>query len=178
MVRTEIPQENGPRKKRMFLKVKVGSEHTEYKASYDGLEFEGVTMGDKKDVKDVVRRIILAPNDPPDFVVKAAIMVTNHVSSAAHSRAWEAWGGVGVEFGDDEKLKLSASLYYYIDDDTNEAGWHGEVAATFSGYDGLLADSMHKVVKSIDFGESVDVVGLYRLLLRVARHAYNAYPAV
>jgi hypothetical protein len=178
MVRTETPQENGPRKKRIFFKVKVGGEYTEYIAVWDGLEIEGVTMGDKNDVKDVVRRIIRARNELPDSIIKAAIMVTNHISSAVNSRVWEAWAGVGVEFGDDERLKLSASLYYYIDDDADEAGWAGEVVATFSGYDGLMVDATHRVVDKVDFGESLDVVGLYRLLLRVARHAYNAYPAV
>jgi hypothetical protein len=178
MVRTETPQENGSRKKKVFFKVKVGSEHTEYKAAYDGLEFEGVTMGDKKDVKDIVRRMILAHDDPPDSVVRAAILVTNHMSSAVYSRAKDAWAGVTVEFGDYESIALSGRLYYYIDDETEERGWTGYVSATFSGNDGLVVDSTHKVVKSVDFGESVDVMELFRLLMRVARHAYNAYPTV
>jgi len=178
MAGTKTAQGQNPNKKRVFFKVKVGSEYTEYKAVYDGYEFEGVTMGDKKDVKDVVRRMILAPAELPDYVVKAAVMVSSHISSAVTSRAWEAWAGVGVEFGDDERLKLSASLYYYIDDDTDEAGWAGEVVASFSGYDGLMVDASHKVVKRVEFGPEVDVMGLYRTLLKVARHAYNAYPKV
>jgi hypothetical protein len=178
MVRTETPQENGSQKKRVFFKVKVGSEHTEYKAVYGGLEFEGVTMGDKKDVKDVVRRMILAYNDPPDSVNRAAILVTNHISSAVYSRAKDAWAGMAVEFGDYESITLSVRLYYYIDDETEERGWAGEAVATFSGNDGLVVDATHKVVKRLDFGENVDVVELFRLLMRVARHAYNAYPAV
>jgi len=178
MVRTNTAQGENSNKRRVFFKVKVGSEYTEYKAVYSGIEFEGVTMGDKKDVKDVVRRMILAHAELPDYVVKAAIVVSSHISSAITSRAWEAWAGVGVEFGDDERLKLSASLYYYIDDDTDEAGWAGEVTASFSGYDGLMVDALHKVVKRVEFGPEVDVVGLYRMLLKVARHAYNAYPKV
>jgi hypothetical protein len=178
MARTKNSQGDGQHKKKVLFKVKVGDEYTEYKAVYGDIQIEGHTMGDKKDIKDVVRRIILAHKELPDYVVRAAVMVTNHISSAVHSRAWEAWAGVGVEFGDDERLKLSASLYYYIDDDTDEAGWAGEVVATFSGYDGLMVDASHKVIKNVDFGPDVDVLALYRTLLTVARHAYNAYPVV
>jgi hypothetical protein len=173
MVRTNTTRGESPNKKKVLFKVKVGDEYTEYKAVYGDIQIEGHTMGDKKDIKDVVRRIILAPNELPDYVVRAAIMVTSHISSAVHSRAWEAWAGIGVEFGDDERLKLSASLYYYIDDDV--AGWAGVVVATFSGYDGLMVDASHSVIKNVDFGPDVDVVVLYRMLLAVARHAYNAY---
>jgi hypothetical protein len=178
MARSDRTQWENTRKRKIFFKVRVGEEHTEYKAVYDGLELEGETMGDKNDIKDVVRRIILAPSDLPDSIVKAAITVTSHVSSAIYSRAKEAWAGIGVEFGDNESLKLSASLYYYIDDDTDESGWAGEVAASFSGYDGLVVDSYHRVIKRVDFGEDVDVMALFRMLVRVARHAYNAYPTV
>jgi hypothetical protein len=178
MARTKNSQGDGQHKKKVLFKVKVGDEYTEYKAVYGDIQIEGHTMGDKKDIKDVVRRIILAHKELPDYVVRAAIMVTNHISSAVQSRAWEAWAGVGVEFGDDERLKLSASLYYYIDDDADEAGWAGEVVATFSGYDGLMVDAGHRVIKNVDFGPDVDVMALYRALLTVARHAYNACPAV
>jgi hypothetical protein len=177
MARTKIPQGEGQRKKKVFFKVRVGYEYTEYTAAYDGLEIEGLTMGDKKDIRDVVRRIILAVNDLPESVVRAAILLTNHITSAVHSNAKVAWGGMGVEFGDNESLKLGASLYYYIDDDNEGSGWAGEVVATFSGYDGLMVEGTHRVAKRVDFGEEVDVVGLYRTLLRVARHAYNAYLA-
>jgi hypothetical protein len=180
MAGTKSSQGDGQHQKKVLFKIKVGDEYTEYRAVYGDIQIEGHTMGDKKDIKYVVRRIILAPNELPDYVVRAAIMVTNHISSAVHSnsRAWTVWAGVGVEFGDDEQLKLSASLYYYIDDDTDEAGWAGEVVATFSGYDGLMVDASHSVIKNVDFGPDVDVVALYRMLLAVARHAYNAYPAV
>jgi hypothetical protein len=80
-----------------------------------------------------------------------------------------------VEFGDNESLKLSANLYYYIDNDTDECGWTGEVVASFSGYDGLVVDAYHRVTKRVDFGVDVDVMALFRMLLRAARHAYNAY---
>jgi hypothetical protein len=178
MAGTKTTSGESPNKKKVLFKVKVGDEYTEYKAVYGDIQIEGHTMGDKKDIKDVVRRIILAPNELPDYVVRAAVMVTNHISSAVHSRAWEAWAGIGVEFGDDERLKLSASVYYYIDDDTDEAGWAGEVVATFSGYDGLMVDASHRVIKNVDFGPDVDVMALYRILLTVARHAYNAYSVV
>jgi hypothetical protein len=178
MAGTKSSQGDGQHKMKVFFKIKVGDEYTEYKAVYGDIQIEGLTMGDKKDIKYVVRRIILAPNELPDYVVRAAIMVTNHISSAVHSRAWEAWAGIGVEFGDYEQLKLSASLYFYIDDDTDEAGWAGEVVATFSGYDGLMEDASHKVIKNVDFGPDVDAVALFRTLLRVARHAYNAYSVV
>jgi hypothetical protein len=178
MDRTKNPQGESPQKKKVLFKVKVGDEYTEYKAVYDGLEIEGETMGDKNDVKDVVRRIILAREDLLDDAVKAAVMVSSHISSAVYSRAKNAWAGVAVEFGDNELLELSANLYYYIDDETDDRGWAGRVEAVFSGYDGLVVDATHRVVKKVEYGEDVDVMGLFKALLRVARHAYNAYPAV
>ena len=178
MAKQKIPHGENTHKKKVYLKVKVSDGETRYNALYGGLEIEGVTMGDKNDVKDLVRRIILAPSDPPDNVIRAAILVTNHISSAIYSRAKHAWAGVAVEFGDNESITLSANLYYYIDDETEERGWAGEAVATFSGYDGLMVDSTHKVVKSLDFGEEVNVVGLFKTLVKLARHAYNAYPTV
>jgi hypothetical protein len=178
MAKQKIPHGEPTHKKKVYLKVKVSDEETQYKALYDGLEIEGVTMGDKNDIRDLVRRIILAPSDPPDNVIRAAILVTSHISSAIYSRAKHAWAGVTVEFGDYESISLSARLYYYIDDETEERGWAGDASATFSGNDGLVVDSTHKVVKSLDYGEEVDVMDLFRTLVRLARHAYNAYPTV
>jgi hypothetical protein len=168
----------GPTKKRVHLKVRVGEEHTEYTASYDGLEFEGVTMGGKDDVKAVVRRMIRAVNEPPDSVVKAVILVVNHVASTVNHGAKMTWGGLAVEFGDDERLKLGVSLHYTDDDDSEESeGWAGELVATFSGYDGIMVDSFHKVQMSVSLGVQIDYIKLYRDLLRIARHAYNAWPS-
>jgi len=175
MARHETPQ--GPTKKRVFLKVKVGEEYTEYVASYEGVQIEGLTMGGKEDIKDVVRRVIRAYNEPPDIVVRAAVSVVNHVMSAVRLGAKVVWGGVGVEFGDDERLKLSVYLYSYIDDETDQHGWEGEVVASFSGYDGIMVDSSHKVVKKVSYGREIDYMGLYRELIKVARYAYNFWPS-
>jgi len=177
MAEGENPRGERRPKKKLRLKVKTDIEYTEYEASYDCLQIDGITIGDKNDVKLIVRRIISAPREPPEFVVKAGVMVTNHISGAINSRAREAWAGVGVEFGDNESLRLSASLHFYIDDDTEEAGWVGEAKADFSGFDGYMVDSSHSVVKRLSFGKEVDVMAVYRALLVVARHAYNAYPS-
>ena len=173
MTRAKIPQ--GERKK-VFFKIKVGEEYTEYEAAYNGLKIEGVTMGDKNDVRDVVRRIISARREPPERVVKAATGVVSYVVSAIHLGAKDVWGGMAVEFGDDERLKLSVNIYYYIDDDNDTSGWAGEVAATFDGYDGLVIDATHKVSKSVSFKE-VNAAALHKTLLEVAKHAYNAWPS-
>jgi hypothetical protein len=178
MAKQKTPHGERAHKKKIYLKVKISDEETQYKALYDGIQLEGITMGDKKDIKDLVRRIILARSDPPDSVIRAAILVVNHISSAVHSDSKHAWAGVTMEFGDYESISLSADLYYYIDDETEERGWAGEAVATFSGNDGLMVDSTHKVIKSLDFGEALDVMELFRVLVKVARHAYNAYPAV
>jgi hypothetical protein len=178
MARGNTEHGEGPTKKKVFLKVRVGEEHTEYTAAYDGLKFEGVTMGDKDDVKAVVRRMIRAVNELPDSVVKAAILVVNHVASTVSHGAKMTWGGLAVEFGDDERLKLGASLSYIVDDDPEEPeGWVGELMATFSGYDGIMVDSFHKVQMSVSLGVQIDYIRLYRDLLRIARHAYNAWPS-
>ncbi len=175
MAEAKIPQGEKPRKK-VFFKIKVGEEYTEYTAFYESLKIEGVTMGDKKDIKDVVRRIIFGDNELPEKIIRAAMGVASYVVSAIHTGAEEAWGGMAVEFGDDERLKLSAELYYHIDDNEDLSGWAGEVVATFAGYDGLMVDAIHKVSKSVSFGKDVNAIELYRALLEVAKHAYNAWP--
>jgi len=175
MARAEFPQRG---KKRVFFKVKVGGEYTEYVASYERIQIEGITMGDKNDVRDVVRRIVRAANEPPEGVAKAAIRVVDYIASAVNSGAKVAWGGMAVEFGDDERLKLGVSIHNIVVDDPEDlGGWSGEVVASFDGYDGFMVESFHKVVKRVLFGDEVDVVRLYRELLGVARHAYNAWPS-
>jgi len=177
MARSKTTPEEGPTKKRVFLKVRAGGAETEYTAVYEDLEFGGLTRGGKDDVKKVLRRIIRAYNEPPEDVVKAAIMVINHILSAVNLGIKEAWAGVSVELGDNDKLTLRIYLYHYIDNEKDESGWAGEVKASFSGYDGMLVDSSHTVIKRVNYGEDVDAMGLYRELIRVARHAYNAWPS-
>ncbi len=172
MAKTKIPQWE-PSKKKVFFKMKKGEKYTEYTAVYEGLEIRGRTVGEKNEIKDVVRRIILAESEPPEGVLKAAIGVASYVASnvTTNTRAREVWGVVAVEIGLGDRLRLSAALYQY---DADESGWRGEVAAMFTGNDGLIDDAMHKVIKWMDFGEEVDIMALYRELLRVSRHAYNA----
>ncbi len=173
MAKTKIPQWESSKKK-VFFKMKKGEKYTEYTAVYEGLEIRGRTVGEKFEIKDVVRRIILAESEPPESILKAAIGVASYVGSTVtiNSRAKEVWGAVAVEVGLGDKLRLNAMLYHV--DNTDEIGWHGEVSALFVGSDGLINDAMHKVIKWMDFGEEVDIMALYRELLRVARHAYNA----
>jgi hypothetical protein len=178
MARANTPQREGRGKKKVFFKVRVGEEYTEYKAVYDGYEFEGVTMGDKNDVREIVRRILRAVNDPPERVVRATVLVVDYIASAVNSGAEVAWGGMAVGFGQNERLKLGANLHYLVVDDPEDlGGWVGEVMASFDGSDGFMVESFHKVVKRVLFGDEVDVMRLYRELLRVARHAYNAWPS-
>jgi hypothetical protein len=180
MAKNNIKHREGRIKRRVFLKVVAGEGHTKYLAAYEGLEIEGVTKGGKDDVKEVLRRIIRAPNEPPDAVVRAAILVVNHIMSAVHSDVREVVSGVGIDLSDDnEMLKLKARLRYYVDNKTDHAflqtGWTGVVVASFFGHDGIAADSNHKVIKRVEYGRELDVIGLYRELVRVARHAYNAW---
>jgi hypothetical protein len=177
MVRSKITPEEGPTKKKVFLKVRAGGAETEYTAVYKDLEIGGLTRGGRSDVKKVLRRIIRAYNDLPEDVVRAAITVINHILSAVNLGVKEAWGGVSVEVGDNDKLTLRISLYHYIDNERDESGWAGEIKASFIGYDGLFADSSHTVIKRVNYGEDIDAMSLYRELIRVARHAYNAIPS-
>jgi hypothetical protein len=175
MASSKITPEEGPTKRKVFLKVRVSGAETEYTAAYEGLEFGGLTRGGKDDVKKVLRRIIRAYYEPPEDVVKAAVTVINHILSAVNIGAKEAWAGVSVELEDKDKLTLRIYLYHYIDNERDESGWAGEVKASFFGYDGMLPESTHTVIKRVDYGEDVDAFSLYRELIRVARHAYNAW---
>jgi hypothetical protein len=172
---TKIPKWE-PNKKKVYFKMKKGEKYTEYVAVYEGLEIRGRTVGEKNEIKDVVRRIILAESEPPEGVLKAAIGVASYVASTVttNTRAEEVWGVVAVEIGLGDRLRLSVVLYQHADNNTDESGWAGEVSAEFAGNDGLIDKAIHKVIKWMDFGEEVDIMALYRELLRVSRHAYNA----
>jgi hypothetical protein len=173
---TKIPKWE-PSKKKIFFKMKKDEKYTKYTAVYEGLEIRGRTVGEKNEIKDVVRRIILAENEPPESVLKAAIGVASYVASTVttNTRAKEVWGVVAVDIGLNDRLRLYIVLYQYADNNTDESGWAGEVAAEFTGTDGLIDKATHKVIRWMNFGEDVDIMALYRELLRVSRHAYNAW---
>jgi hypothetical protein len=176
MAGVKIPQQTAQRNKRVFFKVKIGEKYTEYSAIHWELEIWGKTVGTKDNIKDVVRRIILARKGVTYGVDKAAIGLANYIASMASfdpgSRA--IWGGAEVALGSGDTLELAVGLYYVTDYDSGDSWWRGEVEAVFYGNDGLVGDAVHKVVRRIDFREVVDVARLYRELVRVARHALNA----
>ncbi len=179
MPQTKTKHGEGVNKKKAFFKVEVGEKFTEYKLVYGGLELWGRTVGTKENIKDIVRRIIQAHNEIPGGVANAAIVLANYIASMAsiNSEARALSGSVEVvcELGGSvSSVRLGVNLYYHADYDTGESGWRGEVEAVFRGNDGYIGDAIHEVLRSVDFGDTIDVVHLYRELLKVARHAVNA----
>ncbi len=171
------PRQESLQKIKIFLKVKLGKKYTEYKAVYKKLEIWGKTVGTKENVKDIVRRIISAPNTILDSgVTRAVIGLANYVVSmiSINSSSRVVWGVVEVACESGDRLKLGASLYYVTDYDAGKSWWCGEVEAVYYGNDGLIGGAIHKVVRRFKFKEEADIVRLYRELLRVARHAINA----
>ena len=176
MSKTEVSQQEGLQKKKVFFRVKLGEKFTEYKAVYGRVELWGKTVGTRDNIKDIVRRIIRAPNGIPDSVTNAAIGLSNYIASMAsiNSSSRVVWGGVELVYGPGCRLKLGVGLYYVTDYDTGKGSmWRGEVEAVYMGNDGYIGNAIHKVVRPIVFKE-IDVVWLYCGLLRVARHAINA----
>jgi hypothetical protein len=176
MAGTKTTHQEGPRKKTIFFKVNIGEKFTEYKAVYKDLELWGKTVGTKENIKDIVRRIISADNGVPDGVAVAAMGLANYIASTATINASSrvVMGIVEVVYGPGDRLKLGAGLYHITDYNNGESRWRGEVEAVYHGNDGLIVNAIHKVAKSLVFGEYIDVVALYRALLTVARHAINA----
>jgi hypothetical protein len=63
-------------------------------------------------------------------------------------------------------------LTYYSDEKVSE--WRGYVEALAEGKDGKKSEGRHLVKRRVVFADDVSGFSLYRELMRVARHAYNA----
>ena len=146
--------------------------HYRHVAERGSFEVSGHTS-DRIFYEEIVRRIVSAPRDPPEDVYKIADLVVKHVSTAvAELGADYVSMGMATEVAIGARLSIHIYLTYLHDDEI----WMGSIEATFDGRDGRHSEGTHVVKKRVEFAEIIDAAEALRgEIIRVARHAYNAY---
>jgi hypothetical protein len=151
---------------------------TSYKASYEDLEFEGDTVGDETDIKDVLARMLAASKDIPDSLRTLVSLVVGYVELMVNAGVWYVTTSYGYEFRGDCAVGAKVSAIYEFGGDGGDndyVGWVVTLRAYFEGYDGLTYDARHDVKKTLRPGEKLDIDNLRTELFSLVRMAYNTY---
>ena len=152
--------------KKVFFEINKSPYGVHYTAKYFDLEISGNTT-DRIFYEETVNRIINAPKEPPEDVYKMADLVVKYVATAvAELGAGYVTIGMATEVAVGSRLGIHIYLTYLRDDEV----WRGAVEATFDGRD----EGVHVVKKRLEFS-GIDAEALKREVIRVAKHAYNAY---
>jgi hypothetical protein len=180
---------------RLHVRVDPRSGWSRYYAWTGGIEFSGYTPGYAKDVEEILRRMIIAPWEPPDTIIRTAKLVFEHVEHYLQhiDVLSDDFIGTAVDYEDPEAPYASFTLYievetkqvFIIDRIVSggkevlgpaELGWVMTFIANYEGYDGFGGDSKHKVKRRVGFKGRVDPNVVWSEMMRVIRHAVNAMP--
>jgi hypothetical protein len=180
---------------RLYVRVDPRSGWSRYYAWANGIEFSGHTIGYAKEVEEILRRMIKAPWEPPEVVVKTAKLVFDHIEH--YLRHIDVMGddfiGTAAEYDDPEAPYASFTLYievetkqvFIIDRTVSggkevlgpaEPGWVVTYNIKYKGYDGYDGLGEHRVKRRVGFKGRVDPNVVWNELMRVIRHAVNAMP--
>jgi hypothetical protein len=163
---------------KIVVKIQAVGETTSYTGSYEDLEFEGYTVGDEIDIKDVLSRMLTADKDIPDSLTSLVSLVVGYVELMVNAGVRYVTASYGYEFRGDCEVGAKVSAFYDIgggDGDNHHAGWVVTVMAYFDGYDGLTYMATHEVKKKLQFGDTLDTEALRTELTRLVQIAYNAH---
>ena len=181
---------------RLYVRVESRSGWSNYRAWTNGmeLEFSGSTDGYRKDVEEILRRMIRAPREPPPRVLKAAKLVYEHYE--AYLRHVDVLGGdmisTAVDF-DEPDDPYTSTVYIGIvtrqieildrvvsDGKENlgpaEPGWEVVIDVEYRGYDGYSGEGQHRVTRKLVFKGRIEPSVVWEELMRVVRYAVNALP--
>jgi len=180
---------------RLYVRVESRSGWSNYHAWTDGmeLEFSGSTNGYRKDVEEILRRMIRAPREPPPRVLNAAKLVYEHYE--AYLRHIDVLGGdmisTAVDF-DEPDDPYTSTVYIGIvtrqieildrvvsdgkDLGPAEPGWEVVIDVEYRGYDGYSGEGQHRVTRKLIFKGRIEPNMVWEELMRVVRHAVNALP--
>ena len=180
---------------RLYVRVESRSGWSNYRAWTNGmeLEFSGSTDGYRKDVEEILRRMIRAPREPPPRVLKAAKLVYEHYE--AYLRHVDVLGGdmisTAVDF-DEPDDPYTSTVYIGIvtrqieildrvvsdgkDLGPAEPGWEVVIDVEYRGYDGYSGEGQHRVTRKLIFKGRIEPNMVWEELMRVVRHAVNALP--
>jgi hypothetical protein len=180
---------------KLYVRVDPRSGLSHYRAWANNIEFRGATLGYAKDVETILRRMIVAPWEPPDVVVRTAKLVLEHIEH--YLRHIDILGddfiGTAVDYEDPEAPYASFTLYIEVETQrvqiiditesggrvdlgTAEPGWVMTFIAKYEGYDGYDGDGEHEVRRRVGFKGRIDPDVVRNEMLRVIRHAVNAMP--
>jgi hypothetical protein len=181
---------------RLYVRVDTRSGWSRYRAWANGIgiEFSGVVNGYAKDVETILRRMIRAPWEPPDVVIKTAKLVFEHL--ALYFQHMDVMGddmiGTAVDYVDPEAWWAGFTLFIEVEtqrvftlgraadgkEDLGPAqsGWVMTFIAKYEGYDGYSSDGEHEVRRRVGFQGRVDPNVVWNEIMRVVRHAVNAMP--
>lgn len=157
--------------KKVFFEITKSPYGVHYTAKHFDLEISGNTT-DRIFYEETVNRIISASKEPPEDVYRMADLVVRHVVTAvAELGADYVTIGMTTQVAAGSKLGIHVYLTYLHDYEV----WRGAIETTLDGRDGRHSEGVHVVKKRLEFSDIVDAEVLKREVIRVARHAYNAY---
>jgi len=168
-----INTEVGPAKNQNFFEVRTTKEGTQYMAVRGDIEVSGFTTSRTRAVVErIVERVFEASREPPPAVSTAADKLIDYVELMIKQfRTEYVSTSVTIKVGD-FKMTLGIYLTYYSDEKVSE--WRGNVEALAEGKDGKKSEGRHLVKRRVVFADDVSGFKIYRELMTVARHAYNA----
>jgi hypothetical protein len=159
-------------------------------------EFRGETGGYTKDVKEILKRMVRAPQDPPLIVVRTAKLLHDHFKAYLQYPKLldDDFVGTAVEYEDAESPYRSFELFmelrtvqvdvmeYTVVDGVEDLGlarpgWLVTMTSEYCGYDGYDGEGRHTVKRKVLFKERIDPEVVWAELMRTIRYAVNALPS-
>jgi hypothetical protein len=160
------------------------------------IEFRGTTGGYTKDIEEILRRMVKAPWEPPEVVVRTAEMLFEHFE--AYLRHVDVYDddfvGTAVEYKDPESPYRSFVLHMAISTiqvdvmdrvvteggevlGSAEPGWVVTISCEYRGYDGVDGEGKHLVRRKIAFRGRINPEVVWAEMMRVVKYAVNALPS-
>jgi hypothetical protein len=160
-------------KTKSFFEVHTTKDGTQYMAVRGDIEVSGFTTSKTRAVVErIVERIVNAGIEPPPNVSMVADRLADYVVSMITQFGSDYVSIATTVKAGEAKLTLSVYLTLYADEKVYE--WRGHVEVLVDGRDGKKSEGRHLVKRRVVFTDNVSGFSLYRELMRVARHAYNA----
>jgi hypothetical protein len=164
--------------RKIAVKITMAGQTTSYTGSYEDLEFEGNTIGDELDIRDVLSRMLTARKDIPDSLMSVVTLVVSYIELMVNAGVWYVSTNAGYEFRGDCEVGVKVSVFYDYGEgegDNQEAGWVVNLRAYFEGYDGLSTESRHEIKKKLRYGEKLDVDAVRAELTSLVKMVYNTH---
>jgi hypothetical protein len=98
--------------RRIIVNIQTDGETTSYTGGYEELEFKGVTVGNKNDVREVLARMLTADKEPPESMASLLSLVAGYVELMANMGVKYVTTSAGVEFREDGEMGVGVDIFY------------------------------------------------------------------